>query len=519
MLEGSVMEATPSRRRNDPDATRLDIIDVATEEFAAHGYSGARVDAIAARTRTSKRMIYYYFGGKEQLYLAVLEEAYRSIRELEQSLDTEHCSAVEALSRLIAATFDHDARNPNFIRLVSNENIHRARHLKHSTALREINASVIATLKRILDRGRAEGVFMREVDPIDLHLLISSYCFFRVANQHTFGALFNRDLAEPATAGRNRQQITQAVLAYLAAAEGASRSDATAEADDRDRPSAQPHVLTGLIGAPIRQSASPAMHEEAAAALGLRCHYQLIEVAGADRAQLRGLLDGVRQMGFAGVNVTYPYKEAVVELLDDLSAEARAMGAVNTVVVRDGRLTGHNTDTTGFARAVAPLVETSRHGPVALVGAGGVGKAIAFALARLGVSELRIVDADKAKAETLAALLSSHSVRVVDSVTAALDGAAGLVNGTPVGMLPNRDSPVPEALLHDGLWVADAIYSPLWTPLLLAAREKGARVMSGRDLAIYQAADAFALFTGLTPSTDVMAGAFDAVMARRYAAS
>ncbi|CCE04790.1 Shikimate dehydrogenase (modular protein) [Bradyrhizobium sp. STM 3843] len=517
MLERTAMEPKPSRRKNDPDATRRNIIDVATTEFATSGYSGARVDAIAAKTRTSKRMIYYYFGGKEQLYLAVLEEAYRSIRELEESLDTRNCSAVEAISRLVEATFEHDARNPNFIRLVSIENIHHAKHLKHSAQLREINASVIATLRRILERGRAEGVFRRDVDPIDLHLAISSFCFFRVANQYTFGALFNRDLAEAETSMRNKQQIVDMVLAYLG---GEGGTEAAQPAIPASSAAPQPHVLTGLIGAPIKHSASPAMHEEAASALGLRCHYQLIEVAGADRERLRGLLDGVRQMGFAGVNVTFPYKEAVVELLDELAPEAKAIGAVNTVVVREGRLVGHNTDTTGFARAVAPLVTASGRGPVALVGAGGVGKAIAFALASHGVSELRIMDSDLVKANALAALLCDHpGVSVADNVDAALRGAVGLVNGTPVGMLPNRDSPVPETLLHAGLWVADAVYSPLWTPLLSAAKTKGAQVMSGRDLAIYQAADAFQLFTGMAPSADAMARAFDGVMARRYAAA
>lgn len=220
MLERTAGEPQPSRRKNDPEATRRNIVDVATEEFAAQGYSGARVDEIAAKTRTSKRMIYYYFGGKEQLYLAVLEEAYRSIRELEESLDTENCSATEAIRRLIEATFEHDERNPNFIRLVSIENIHRARHLKHSAQLREINASVIATLRRILERGHAEGVFRRDVDPIDLHLAISSFCFFRIANQYTFGALFNRDLAEPAVRDRNKQQIADMVVAYLTSEEG-----------------------------------------------------------------------------------------------------------------------------------------------------------------------------------------------------------------------------------------------------------------------------------------------------------
>jgi AcrR family transcriptional regulator len=206
----------PPKRTNDPERTKRDIIAVATQEFASEGYSGARVDAIAARTRTSKRMIYYYFGGKEQLYLAVLAEAYRSIRTLEDQLDIERCDARKALQRLIEATFDHDERNPNFIRLVSIENIHNGRHLKQNAQLRQLNASVIVTLERILQRGRKEGVFRDDVDAIDLHLAISSYCFFRVANRHTFGALFERDLSEPKLLARGRRQIVDIILRWLA---------------------------------------------------------------------------------------------------------------------------------------------------------------------------------------------------------------------------------------------------------------------------------------------------------------
>ncbi len=295
-------------------------------------------------------------------------------------------------------------------------------------------------------------------------------------------------------------------------------------------PPSDPHripgqrFLTGLIGAPIAHSASPAMHERAAAALGVHCHYQLIEIAGAGRDELRVLLDGVRRLGFAGVNVTFPYKEAATELLDELSPGAAAMGAVNTIVVRDHRLIGHNTDSTGFARAVRDLVIASGQGPVAIIGAGGVGKAIAFALAGLGVSAIRLFDTDRSKAASLALGLASslaggRGVTVADSVADALRGAVGLVNATPIGMLPNCASPVPEMLLHDELFVADAVYTPLWTPLLLAAQARGARVMTGRDLAIFQAADAFALFTGLTPSVIEIGHAFDAVMAARQASS
>jgi shikimate dehydrogenase len=283
------------------------------------------------------------------------------------------------------------------------------------------------------------------------------------------------------------------------------------------QPAAGQRFLTGLIGFPIAHSAAPAMHEQAGAALGVHCRYRLIEVAGADRAQLRAVLDDVKRLGFAGVNVTYPYKEAVLDLLDELSPTASAVGAVNAVLIRDGRLIGHNTDTTGFARAAARLVADSRHGSVAVIGAGGVGKAIAFALAGLGVAGIRLFDADRTRADRLAARLgATGGVCVADSVADALESVAGLVNATPVGMLPSRDTPVPAALLHDRLWVADAVYSPLWTPLLTQAKAKGARTMTGRELAVCQAVDAFELFTGLKPSIVEMGKAFDGVMAKAY---
>jgi len=167
---------------------------------------------------------------------------------------------------------------------------------------------------------------------------------------------------------------------------------------------------------------------------------------------------------------------------------------------------------------VAPLLAPSGNA-VAVIGSGGVGKAIAFALASLKVTDLRIFDSETARAEKLATLLAKQGgARVAASVEEALDGATGLVNGTPVGMLPNRGMPVPAALLHETLWVADAVYSPLITPLLAAAQATGARIMTGRELAIYQAADAFELFTGLAPSTEVMGEAFDGVMAERSSA-
>lgn len=283
---------------------------------------------------------------------------------------------------------------------------------------------------------------------------------------------------------------------------------------DARRSGSVPHVLLGLIGSPIGSSAAPAMHEAAADAVGLRAHYQLIDVAGADAARLRALLDAVRTMRFHGVNVTFPYKEAVIPLLDGLSDGARRVGAVNTVVVEDGRLVGHNTDATGFASALRGRFGEAVRGPFALVGAGGVGKAAAVALSGLSGDEIRVFDADPRKAEAVAAALGG-SARACAGLEAALDGARGLVNGTPVGMLPNRDSPVPLPLLRPDLWVADAVYTPLWTPLLKAARDLGAAVMTGRDLAIHQALDAFRLFTGREAPHAAMAASFDAVMAAR----
>ena len=280
---------------------------------------------------------------------------------------------------------------------------------------------------------------------------------------------------------------------------------------------AQP-VLLGLIGHPIKSSASPFMHEAAAEALGLRAQYRLIEVAGADTAKLRVMLAGVRLLGFAGVNVTFPYKEAVVPLLDEVSPAAARIGAVNTVVVRDGRLVGHNTDASGFGQAFKDVLGGPVDGPAALIGAGGVGSAIAVTLAELGLQEIRIFDHDRAKAAALAARLPATSrVTLCPNVGEALHGAAGVVNATPVGMLPDRNSPVPDTMLHGGLWVADVVYTPLWTPLLLAARARGARVMTGRELCLHQAADAFRLFTGMAASIDRMGAAFDAVMAQRDA--
>jgi AcrR family transcriptional regulator len=215
------------RRKPDPERTRQDILAAAREEFAEHGLSGARVDVIAARTNTVKRMIYYYFGSKEGLYLAVLEAAYADIRRFEADLDLDRYPPAEAIGRLIDFTFDYDEAHPDFIRLVSNENMHHAEHIARSATIRQQNQGIIAMLGRVLERGKRDGVFRQNADPLDVHLLISSFCFFRVSNRATFSALFERDLSDPASHRRHKHLLTDAVL-HLLGAETATRGGSKA---------------------------------------------------------------------------------------------------------------------------------------------------------------------------------------------------------------------------------------------------------------------------------------------------
>ncbi|MBV9193095.1 MAG: TetR family transcriptional regulator [Solirubrobacterales bacterium] len=209
--------APARRRQRDATQTRNEILDVATKEFADRGYSGARVDQIAAHTHTTKRMIYYYFGSKEQLYIAVLKQAYGAIRAAEQQIEVEHLDPVDAIRRLAELTFDHHESHPHFIRLVSIENIHHAEHLRRSPGLTTLNMPAIELIAKILERGRSSGAFTRSVDAVDLHMMISAYCVFRVANRHTFGAIFNRDLTSPALRDHYRNILAEMIVAYLTA--------------------------------------------------------------------------------------------------------------------------------------------------------------------------------------------------------------------------------------------------------------------------------------------------------------
>jgi AcrR family transcriptional regulator len=209
-----VAHADPARRR-DPDRTRREILDVATSEFADRGYSGARVDEIAARTRTTKRMIYYYFDSKEGLYAAVLEAAYATIRREEQTIELDHLDPVAAIRRLAELTFDHHESSPDFIRLVSIENIARAEHMAKFSSFSELNSPAIAVIGKILDRGYADGSFSRRIEPLDLHMMISSFCVFRVANRYTFRTIFGLDLTDPKARDHYRGMLGDMVVSYL----------------------------------------------------------------------------------------------------------------------------------------------------------------------------------------------------------------------------------------------------------------------------------------------------------------
>jgi AcrR family transcriptional regulator len=214
---GAPLAAVPGERIRDAERTRADILAVATAEFADRGYAGGRINEIAAKTSTTKRMIYYYFGGKEQLYIAVLEQAYSRIRNLEQQLDVEHLDPVEAVRELAGLTFDHHESHPDFIRLVSIENIHRAEHIARSKLLSGLATPVLDVLGTILERGLAAGLFREDVDALDVHQIISSFCVFRTANRHTFGAIFGRDMLDPTTREHQRRVLGDLVVAFLTA--------------------------------------------------------------------------------------------------------------------------------------------------------------------------------------------------------------------------------------------------------------------------------------------------------------
>jgi shikimate dehydrogenase len=274
-------------------------------------------------------------------------------------------------------------------------------------------------------------------------------------------------------------------------------------------------LLLGLIGAGIGPSLTPQLHEAEAAAHGLRCIYRLLDldVLGGGPGTALELVSAAGRLGYDGLNVTHPCKQLIVEHLDELSPEAARLGAVNTIVLRDGRTIGHNTDGVGFARSLSHGLPDASLKRVVLLGAGGAGAAVAHALLSMGASELTIVDIDAGRAASLAetatgwfggtAVAASRS-----ELAGALQDADGLVHATPTGMATHGGLPLPTTLLRPDLWVADIVYRPVRTELTRAAARAGCRVLTGAGMAVFQAAEAFRLFSGITADIDRMLQTF-----------
>jgi shikimate dehydrogenase len=277
--------------------------------------------------------------------------------------------------------------------------------------------------------------------------------------------------------------------------------------------------VVGLIGASVGASLSPPLHEHEADQLGLRYIYQVIDidVLAMDPRDVGELVRRAADMGFAGVNVTYPCKQLVVPHLHALSPDAEALGAVNTVVFSDGRSVGHNTDWSGFAAGFRRGLPDAPVGHVVLLGAGGAGTAVAYALMSLGVRRLTVVDVDPGRAIELVTLINQAATfpgldrerglaepGSIADLGAHLATADGLVNASPVGMTPRLGAPLPLDLLQERLWVADIVYRPLVTELLHQAKQLGCRTLDGGDMVVFQAAAAFELFTGVQPDAGRM---------------
>ena len=275
-------------------------------------------------------------------------------------------------------------------------------------------------------------------------------------------------------------------------------------------------LVAGLVGRGIRDSRTPGMHEAEGTRLGLRYQYLLLDFdqMHLDDGALSELVLAAEETGFAGLNVTHPFKESVVAGLAGLSPEAAAIGAVNTVVLRGGRRIGHNTDCWGFSESFRRSMNGASMDNVVLLGAGGAGMAVAHALLGLGVARLAIFDIISAKAEALARKLApafgAQRLVATGDIEAAMGKAHGVVNATPMGMLKYPGTPLPAAWLRPDIWVADIVYFPTETPLLRAARDIGCRTLPGVGMAIFQAVKAFELITGVAPDPDEMTRHFDA---------
>ncbi len=275
-----------------------------------------------------------------------------------------------------------------------------------------------------------------------------------------------------------------------------------------------PTVLVGLIGRGIQASRTPFMHENEARAQGIPYVYRLLDVdrMGTVPPSLPEILRFAGYLGFTGFNVTFPYKQEIVPLLDELSPAARDLGSVNTVVLRDGRRFGHNTDMWGFRESFRRGMAGVARNDILLLGAGGAGVAVAYALLDLGAGTVHVHDTDADRAAALVARLLARfgdgRAEAVGDLPATARGADGIVNATPVGMAKLPGMPLPASLLQPSQWVADVVYFPLETELLRHARSIGCRTLSGEGMAIYQAVRAFQHFTGVEPDMDRMSAAF-----------
>jgi len=291
---------------------------------------------------------------------------------------------------------------------------------------------------------------------------------------------------------------------------------ATAIADDWGMPPDARRILVGLLGRGIQLSRTPAMHEAEGRAQGLSYVYTLLdtEMMGETAPPLDELVTFAEHFGFTGFNVTFPYKQEIIPLLDELSGAAEILGSVNTVVLRRGRRVGHNTDMWGFKESFRRGMAGAKRAEVLLLGAGGAGAAVAHALVESGVEKLLVADLRPDRAEVLASRLSTltrlHKVEVVSDLTAGSRRADGIVNATPVGMAKLPGMPIAVDLLRPDCWVADIVYLPLETELLREARHRGCRTLGGEGMAVFQAVRAFELFTGLGPDVDRMKAAFAA---------
>nr|WP_314571371.1 shikimate dehydrogenase [uncultured Pseudomonas sp.] len=274
------------------------------------------------------------------------------------------------------------------------------------------------------------------------------------------------------------------------------------------------NVLAGLIGAGIQQSRTPAMHEREGAAQGLGYVYRLIDLDALklDNGALEELLTAAQRMSFTGLNITFPAKQAIIPLLDELSPEASGIGAVNTVVLKDGKRVGHNTDCLGFAEGFRRGMREAKRDRVVQMGAGGAGAAVAHALLLEGVQQLSIFDVEPARAQALADNLNQHfpgqPAQAGSDLLTALAEADGLVNTTPMGMAKLPGMPVPKSALRPALWVAEIVYFPLETELLREARALGCRTLDGGTMAVFQAVKAFELFSGRQADAERMMAHF-----------